>query len=134
MPGRERGIGAVAAAAITAVLLIAVFAGILLAGKLRNKSLVFDTPYQAVLLTNGSVYFGKLDNYGTKFPLLRDVYYVQTNINQETKQTTSVLVKRGKEMHGPDRMYLSPSQIVLVEPVGPTSKVAQLIAEKNGWK
>jgi hypothetical protein len=28
-------------------------------------------------------------------------------------------------------MYLTPSQIVLVEPVGPDSKVAQLIAESK---
>ena len=84
-----------------------------------------------MLLTNGSVYFGKLENYGTKQPLLRDVYYVQTSVNQETKQATNVLVKRGKELHAPDRMYLSPNQIVFVEPVGAESKVAQLIAESK---
>jgi len=38
-----------------------------------------------------------------------------------------VLVKRGKELHGPDRMYINADQIVFVEPVGPDSKVAQLI-------
>jgi hypothetical protein len=38
-------------------------------------------------------------------------------------------VKRGKELHAPDRMYLSPNQIVFVEPVGADSKVAQLIAQ-----
>jgi hypothetical protein len=32
-----------------------------------------------------------------------------------TKQTTNVLVKRGKELHARDRMYLNPSQIILVE-------------------
>jgi hypothetical protein len=41
-----------------------------------------------------------------------------------------VLVKRGKELHSPDRMYLNPSQIILVEPVGPNSKVMQLIMEQ----
>jgi hypothetical protein len=93
--------------------------------------LEFDTPYQAVLLINGSVYFGKLEGYGTKFPVLRDVYYVQSGTNPETKQTTNVLVKRGRELHAPDRMYLNPSQIILVEPVGANSKVAQLIQENK---
>jgi hypothetical protein len=32
-------------------------------------------------------------------------------------------------MHEPDRMYLNPQQIVFVEPVSTTSKVAQLIAQ-----
>jgi hypothetical protein len=44
-------------------------------------------------------------------------------------QVKSSLVKRGKEMHEPDRMYLNPSQIVFVETVGTNSKVAQLIAQ-----
>jgi hypothetical protein len=47
----------------------------------------------------------------------------------ETKQVKSSLIKRGKEMHEPDRMYLNPSQIVFVETVGTNSKVAQLIAQ-----
>jgi hypothetical protein len=69
--------------------------------------------------------------YQTKFPVLNDVYYVQTGVDPATKKSSSVLVKRGKELHSPDRMYLNPSQIVLVEPVGPDSKVAQLIAESK---
>jgi hypothetical protein len=38
-------------------------------------------------------------------------------------------VKRGKELHAPDRMYLNPSQILFVEPVGVDSKIAQLIKQ-----
>ena len=45
------------------------------------------------------------------------------------KQVKSSLIKRGKEMHEPDRMYLNPSQIVFAETVGTNSKVAQLIAQ-----
>jgi hypothetical protein len=85
--------------------------------------------YSAVVLSNGSVYFGKLEGFGTATPLLRDVFYVQSAVNQETKQVTNILVKRGSEWHGPDRMILNASAIVFVEPVGPHSKVAQLIAQ-----
>jgi hypothetical protein len=97
--------------------------------ELHGSSVQFPTPYQAVLLTNGSVYFGKLEAYGTRFPVLTEVYYVQSNVSPETKQTSNVLIKRGKELHSPDRMYLNPNQIILVEPVGTNSKVAQLIAQ-----
>lgn len=91
----------------------------------------FDTPYQAILLSNGAVYYGKLSGYGTRHPVLTDVFYILTKTDAESKQVTNILVKRGKELHGPDRMYLSANQIVFVEPVGPDSKVAQLIKEAN---
>ena len=87
--------------------------------------------YYAVLLGNGSVYFGRVEGLGTAFPVLRDVYYVQSTTNPETKQVSSVLVKRGKEWHAPDRMILSEKAIVFLEPVGTGSKVAQLIAESK---
>jgi hypothetical protein len=90
----------------------------------------FTTPYQAVLLMNGSAYFGKLEGYGTPQPVLKEVYYIVTQTNPETKQNSSVLVKRGKELHEPDRMYLTPNQILWVEPVGPNSQVAKLIAQQ----
>ena len=84
--------------------------------------------YHAVLLTNGNVYFGKLEGLGRPFPVLRDVYYVQTGVDPETKQSKSVLLKRGKEWHAPDQMTLNANHIVLVEPVTPNSQVASLIA------
>ena len=94
-----------------------------------SSNVKFTTPYQAVLLTNGSAYFGKLDGYGSPHPVLTEVYYIVTQTNPDTKQSNNVLVKRGKELHEPDRMYLNPNQILCVEPVGPNSKVAQLIAQ-----
>jgi len=119
------------------VQLVWVFAGILVIAlaawhfvdRVRNRDVQFSTPYQAVLLTNGAVYFGHLQGYGTHQPVLTEVYYVVTQTNSETKQSSNVLIKRGKELHEPDRMYLNPQQILFVEPVGANSKVAQLIAQ-----
>jgi len=103
-------------------------------GTTANTAVSFATPYQAVLLSNNSVYFGKLSGYGTSNPVLTDVFYILTQTDQQTKQVKNVLVKRGKELHGPDRMYLNPNSIVFVEPVGTDSKVAQLISEANQQK
>jgi uncharacterized protein (UPF0333 family) len=94
-------------------------------------AVTFPTPYQAVLLSNNSVYFGKLAGYGTSNPVLTEVYYIISKSDPTTKQVQNILVKRGKELHGPDRMYLNPNQIVFVEPVGADSKVAQLISEAS---
>jgi hypothetical protein len=100
-----------------------------LVSHVRESKFAFTTPYQAVLLVNGSVYFGHLQNYSSRYPILVDVYYVVSQTNPETKQTSNVLVKRGKELHAPDRMYLNPSEIVFVEPVSVDSKIAQLIKQ-----
>jgi hypothetical protein len=95
-------------------------------------AVVFSTPYQAILLTNGTAYFGKLEGYGTPRPVLKEVYYIVSQTNPETKQTSNVLVRRGKELHEPGEMHLNPNQILCVEDVGPNSKVAQLIAQQQG--
>lgn len=69
--------------------------------------------------------------YGTAHPLLSDVFYIVSRIDPNTKAVSNVLVKRGKELRGPDRMYLNPSAILLVETIGKNSKVDQLISQAN---
>ena len=95
------------------------------------KAANFPTPYQAVLLDNGNVYFGKLEGFGRSYPVLTDVYYLQRRVNAETKEATTTLIKRGSEWHAPDRMILDAQHIVLIEPVTPESQVAKLIAEEK---
>jgi hypothetical protein len=125
----NRGMGVIPAiltgAAMAALLCIG---GWLLLGRSSAK-VAMSTPYQAVLLSNGSAYFGKLQGLGTPFPVLTEVYYVQSHQDPQTKQTTNILVRRGKEWHAPDRMILNANMIVLVEPVNPSSRVAQLIGQ-----
>jgi uncharacterized protein YpmB len=129
MIGNQRGTTAVQIIWSVAGLVV-IIAGLLFIRNTVSRSPVkFDTPYQAVLLTSGSAYFGKLEGFGTSRPVLKEVYYVVTQTNPETKQTSNILVKRGKELHEPDRMYLNPNQIIAVEPVGPNSQIAQQIVK-----
>ena len=95
----------------------------------RSRAPEMTTPYQAILLTNGSAYFGKLQGLGSPYPVLTDVFYVQSVQDPQTKAVSNILVKRGKEWHSPDRMILNANLIVLVEPVRPGSRVANLIAQ-----
>jgi len=125
----SRGIGLVQVVWILAGLLVAITAGFHVFHSIRGSSIQFTTPYQAVLLSNGSVYFGHLKDYGTPHPVLTDAFYVVNQTNPETKQVSNLLVKRGKELHEPDRMYINPNQIVFVETVGPNSEVARHIAQ-----
>jgi hypothetical protein len=127
----QQGSAAVQAVWFLAAIVVIVAAFMFVKDTRPGPAATFSTPYQAVLLTNGSAYFGKLEGYGTPRPVLTEVYYIATQTNPETKQSTNVLVKRGKELHEPDRMYLNPNQILCVEPVGEKSKVAQLIAQAH---
>jgi len=127
----ERGFSRNGTLVLVAVISLLLGTGVAFLIGSPQKPLKFDTTYQAVLLSNGNVYFGKLEDYGSRFPVLTDVFYIQSSVNPDTKQTVNVLVKRGQELHAPDRMYLNPSQIILVEPVGSNSKVMQLILEQR---
>ena len=117
---------------LTIVVVLLVFAGLMHLWVVpRWNAPTFKTPYQAVLLNNGAIYFGKLTRTWSDYPILSDVYYLQSVTNKDTNQTSNVLVKRGKEWHGPDHMVLNARNIVLIEPVGENSKVAQLITESK---
>jgi hypothetical protein len=95
----------------------------------RHSAQAFHTPFQAVLLDDNQVFYGKFSDLGGDYAVLNEVFYIKTGVDPQTKETKSVLVKRGKELHAPDRMYLNPRHIVLVEPVGPSSQVAKLIEQ-----
>ncbi|CAG1065700.1 hypothetical protein BAC1_01287 [uncultured bacterium] len=93
----------------------------------KGQKLDIKTDYQAVLLDNGQAYFGKVEQ-GSDFLLLKEVYYIQSKVDESTKAVSSVLIKRGvQEWHAPDSMYINKEHIVIVEPVADTSKVAELI-------
>jgi len=96
-----------------------------------NARPALTAPYHAVLLANGGAFFGRVENLQSEYPVLRDVFYIQSRTNPETKQVTNILVKRGQEWHMPDRMILNKRQIVLIEPVAEGSQVAKLIAEQG---
>ena len=123
-PGRSEWLVAALIVVVVVGSVVVAVRGWPLGGRIK-----FETPYQAVLLANGQAYFGRLENIGSSYPVLKDVYYVQTQVHPETKQVTNTLVRRGGELHGPDRMVLNASQIVLIEPVSENSQIAKLIAE-----
>jgi hypothetical protein len=89
----------------------------------------FKTDYQAVFMDGGQVFFGKLEQSGAAYPLLRDVYYIGRQPSPDSKETKAILIKRGSEWHGPDYMYINKQHIAFIEPVAANSRVAQLIKE-----
>lgn len=110
----------------------------------KTRGGLFNKNYQAVFLTNGQVYFGKITNRNGLTTSLKDIYYLQvqqpiqpTPEGQKTdaaSQTQVQLVKLGGELHKPkDEMIINNQQILFTEEVQDDGQVGQAIARhKSG--
>jgi len=99
-----------------------------------ERSPSFTTEHQAVFMDNGQVFFGKMENDGGAYPLLKDVYYIGRQTSPDGKEVKNILIKRGNELHAPDFMYINKQHIAIIEPVAANSRVEQLIKEAKDQK
>lgn len=84
--------------------------------------------YQAVVLTNDRVYFGRLQGRRGEFFLLTDVYFLRDAAAEGAGDPVRQVVPLTAELHGPeDRMLIHESQLVLVENLAPGSAVLETI-------
>ncbi|MGH7197062.1 MAG: hypothetical protein ACREGJ_04860 [Candidatus Saccharimonadales bacterium] len=101
--------------------------------------------YQALFLTNGQVYFGKLQNLNGTHMKLTDIFYLQARSAEEDpqnpqkttdKQMSDVqLIKLGNEIHGPDdEMVIGKDQILFFENLKKEGKVSDSITKYKSQK
>lgn len=85
--------------------------------------------YQAVFLTNGSTYFGRLQPQGDDWFLLSDVFYLSA-----ADQTGTQLIKRGNEPQGPkEPMIIPKDQVLFIENLRDDSDIVTVIKKfKSG--
>jgi hypothetical protein len=119
---------------IVIVLIVMWWVGALPVGNASNSA------YQAVFLANDQVYFGKLSNANSQYPVLRDVYYLQVTQTlqpgQQANPGTNInLVKLGNELHGPeDAMIINRDQILFYENLKLDSQVVNAIKQSKEEK
>jgi hypothetical protein len=125
------------------VVLVLLLGGWFAWSKLAGDAGVKGGQYQAVFLTNGQVYFGKVSDINNGYVKLSDIYYlqVQQSVQPDDKSKTSAtsndqsqvsLAKLGSELHGPeDTMYISRQQVLFWENLKNDGKVVQAI---NSYK
>lgn len=136
--------GGVLGKIIIVVIIVAIgVAGFVFFGKNKNTNSIVDSgKYQAVFLTNGQTYFGKVSNEKSAYVSLSDVYYLvlkkplqnqQQDGDQPQEQPKSEysLVKLGKEMHGPISMSINKDQILFIENLADDSKVVSTIKNQK---
>jgi hypothetical protein len=105
-------------------------------GMLMADAAVKGKQYQAVFLTNGQVYFGKLTRTDSSYVKLTDIYYLQVQQQVQPKDQNSSqqpqvsLAKLGGELHGPeDIMYISRQQVLFWENLKDDGKVTKAIKD-----
>lgn len=132
--------GSVGKVIIVVIVVVIVAVGIVFFKKGKDSMGVVDsTKYQAVFLSNGQTYFGKVVSPNERYVSLTDVYYLvlkqplqnqkneNTDQNQEQAKPEYSLIKLGKEMHGPTSMSINKDQILFIENLADDSKVVTAI-------
>lgn len=124
---------------VAVLVVVALMIGAMLFAKPSNSasSAKIDTgKYQAIFLTNGQVYFGKLSDINNGYVNIKDVYYLQVQqavqpatTNSEEQPKVS-LTKLGNELHGPtDEMHISRDQVLFWENLKDDSTVVKAIVD-----
>jgi hypothetical protein len=87
--------------------------------------LIDTNGYQAVFLTGGQVYFGRLQQQGGQYFVLYDVFYLSVPSDANAQPQ---LIKRGSEIQAPvDPMIIPAGQILYMENLRPDGQVATAI-------
>jgi len=109
-------------------------------GGSKEASYVDTKSEQAVFLTNGQVYFGKIKSINKQYVDLQGIYYLNVNqqvqpnqkdtaANANSNQSVS-LVKLGCELHGPmDEMLINRDQITFWENLKSSGQVTKAISQ-----
>ena len=129
-------------AALLVALVLGGIGGFAYANKMEGEddvvAMVEKTDYQAIFLTNGQLYFGKLSGEGTMHPVLTDIYYLQTQQTGVSANNTAPaspqvqLVKFGAEIQGAmDEMRLNPTQIMMIEDLREDGQVVTSIRKNQ---
>jgi len=119
--------------------LLMLLVGALFGHRLFEDRAVKSSQYQAVFLSNGQVYFGKLSDVDEPYVKLTNVYYPLAQQNQVAGTTNGTgtsgqtqIIKLGGEMHGPeDQMNIPRSNILFWENLKDSGQVVQIIKGKK---
>ncbi len=125
---------------VALVVAVLILAGLYIVSKYTRFNVLglssTNSTWQAVFLSNGQVYFGKVVKADDEVVVLREIYYLQVtqplqrSNSQEKQQPTNELslIKLGNELHGPqDEMRINYQHVLFIEDLKPDSKVVQAI-------
>ncbi|MCC7522258.1 hypothetical protein IT407_00430 [Candidatus Uhrbacteria bacterium] len=102
-----------------------------------KNNTIDPSTYQAVFLSNGQVYFGKISSSPwSKYVRLKDIYHLQNKDGGQSQDLAAIasgdmtLIKLGNEFHAPtDKMEINREHILFIEDLKSDSKVVKAIQD-----
>ncbi len=112
---------------------------------LRFQRLFPNDVWQAVTLTNGQTYFGKLEKYGPHTLVLFEVYYLQAKSDEATSDTADTtadettnndsglkLIKLTDDFHRPNNyLIINRDQVLFWQHLANESPIVEAIQKNN---
>ena len=122
---------------IGAILVLAVAGWALFSALKPQPTGIDNSKYQAVFLSNGQIYFGKLTSFSDKTFKITSVYYPQAQATDEGETSAQTsnniqIIRLGEEVHGPENeMIIYKDQVLYYENLKADSRVSQLIDQNE---
>ncbi len=121
-------------AAVVGLVVLGVVAALWLPNLLAAQKINGGT-YQVVYLMSGQAYFGKLQNTGGDYLVIKDPYTAQAapaDTANKTAETQTTLIKVSSQVYGPeDSIAIKSDQVAFWQNLRDDSKVTQAIKAKQ---
>jgi hypothetical protein len=142
--GMKLGLIALIIAGLVALYLLLQAFGVVGGGR-ASAPLIDGGKYQAVFLTNGQVYFGKLSQVNADYVKITEIFYLQKKQSTDSKENPQnaasqnasdvELIKLGNEVHGPeDAMVVPREQVLFYENLKQDGNVVKTISQYQSQK
>ena len=133
--GPRRPVGAIVASLLVGLLLGAGIATFLADqdGGDDFAGLVDEARFQAVILTNDKVYFGRISTASDGFYQLTSAFFLRETRESEDAEPVRALLPVNREIHAPDNsMLIRKDEVVLVENLAKDSPILAEIKRQKG--
>lgn len=92
-----------------------------------------ESRYQAVILSNDKVYFGKISAKTPEFYELKNAFFLRETREGEDSEPVRALLPVNREIHAPENtMLIRRSEVVLIENLAEDSPLLKEIARQEG--
>ena len=129
---------------ILIVLIIGVVGWFVWSNSKTSTTGIDSSKYQAVFLSNGQIYFGKLESFDDEYFRLTTGYSAQATTSEDgeaktgsaaTNNSDVQLIRLGDEVYGPENaIFITKQQVLHFENLKEDSKVTQLIDQNEANK
>ena len=138
--GPSRPLGALIAALLAGLLLGGLATAAFLSGQDDDDrgedvfaGAIDESRYQAVILSNDKVYFGKLTSISDEFFRLESAFFLRETREDADAEPVRALLPVNREIHAPDNtMLIAKDEVVLVENLAKDSPILTEINRQKG--